>query len=399
MKTLHLCNRVPFPPHDGGAILIYDVINNLHAKGIEVTVLAINTPKHFQPDYVLQDRARLITVFVNTNLSVVKAFFNLFTSIPYIFERFVSPAYTTRLIHLLQTETFDVIQVEGSQMAWYVPIIRQYSKAPVVLRAHNVEYTIWQRLARHEKNFLKKIYLRYTAREVRTFEQVYFNQFNVIAAITPDDKKRIQELGIATRVEVIPAGIELSRLSEIKATPSQPQTLFIIGSLNWLPNQEGINWFLQNVWPYISQKHPEVELHIAGSSPPESLLNLKIPRVTVHGFVPDAAAFMQQYELMLVPLLSGGGMRVKIVEGMGLGKCILTTPVGAEGIQVTPGKNILMAETATEWQKMLHQYLTGKLPVLQIAHHAASLIQEEYDNKLVIEKYMTLYSTIKSTII
>src|SRR3712207_922738 len=109
MKTLHLCNRVPYPPHDGGAIGIYDIISNLAAQGHEVTVLAVNTPKHFQPDIVLQDRARLITVFVNTDISVTKALFNLFTSIPYIFERFVSPAYTARLIQLLKSETFDVI--------------------------------------------------------------------------------------------------------------------------------------------------------------------------------------------------------------------------------------------------------------------------------------------------
>ena len=389
---------MPFPPHDGGAIVIYDSISNLAALGVDVTVLAINTPKHYQPDQVLQDRARLITVFVNTNLSGVKAFFNLFTRVPYVFERFVSPAYTARLMALLQTETFDIIQIEGSQMAWYLPTIRHYSKAPVVLRAHNLEYTIWQRLAQHEKNFLKKIYLQYMAREVLTFEQTYLPQFDVIAAITPTDKKRIRELGITTRVEVIPAGIELSRFSQPEANLPQPKTLFMIGSLNWLPNQEGINWFLKNVWPHISIEHPEVELHIAGSSAPEYLVNLKLPRVTVHGFVPDAAAFMQQYELMLVPLLSGGGMRVKIVEGMGSGKCILTTPVGAEGIPVIAGENILIAETPAEWQQILQQYLTGKLPVQQIARSAADSIRQKYDNKIIIQKYMALYNTIISVI-
>ncbi|QNF35499.1 glycosyltransferase [Adhaeribacter swui] len=397
MKTLHLCNRVPFPPHDGGAIGIYDIVSNLAAQGADVTVLAINTPKHFQPDDVLQERARLITVFVNTNISVVKAFFNLFTTIPYIFERFVSPAYTSRLIQLLQTETFDIIQVEGSQMAWYVPTIRQYSKAPIVLRAHNVEYTIWQRLARHEQNFLKKIYLHYTAREVRRFEKTYFQQFDAIAAITPDDKKRIEELGVTTQIEVIPAGVEMSRFARKPADAPQDKTLFMIGSLNWLPNQEGITWFLDNVWSVISQEDPELELHIAGSSPPPHMLALQIPRVTIHGFVPDAAAFMQQYELMLVPLLSGGGMRIKIVEGMGFGKCILTTPVGAEGIQVTPDHNILIAETAAEWLQVLRNYLAGKLPIQNIAQNAAHLIQQQYDNKIVITKYLKLYNSMASS--
>ena len=394
MKTLHLCNRVPYPPHDGGAIGIYDIISNLAAQGHKVTVLAVNTPKHFQPDSVLQDRARLITVFVNTDISVTKAFFNLFTSIPYIFERFVSPAYTAKLIQLLKAETFDVIQVEGSQMAWYVPSIRQYTQAPVVLRAHNVEYTIWQRLTRHEKNLLKKIYLKYTAAQVKKFEKIYFELFDAIAAITQQDQDRIRELDSHVRVEIIPAGVEMHRFVRREDLSSKPKTLFMIGSLNWLPNQEGIFWFLEHVWPTVSREDPDLELHIAGSSPPPELLNLNIPRVTIHGFVPDAAEFMQQYDLMLVPLLSGGGMRIKIIEGMGLGKCILTTPVGAEGILVTPGQNIMLAETPANWIHMLQQYRQGILPVNQIGQQAAKLIQETYDNRLIIQKYLSLYADL-----
>lgn len=394
MKTLHLCNRVPFPPHDGGAIGIYDIISNLAAQGCEVTVLAVNTPKHFQPEQVLQDKARLITVFVNTNISVAKAFFNLFTSIPYIFQRFISPDYTSKLIELLRRETFDIIQVEGSQMAWYVPTIRQFTQAPVVLRAHNVEYTIWQRLARHEKNILKKAYFLYTAAQVKKFEQVYFKQFDVIAAITPPDEERIRALSCQTRVEVIPTGVEMRRFARNTTIQLKPKSLFMIGALNWLPNLEGINWFLKRVWPVISRENPELELHIAGSSPPEYLLQLKLPGVVVHGFVPDAAEFMQQYELMLVPLLSGGGMRIKILESMSLGKCILTTPVGAEGIAVTADENILLAETAEEWLNILRQYCQGELPISAIAQEAAQLILYNYNNQLIIKKYLKMYNDI-----
>jgi hypothetical protein len=149
LKILFLCNRVPFPPHDGGAILMYDLVQNLARQGAQVTVLAINTPKHFQPPGVLPAAVRLLTVPVNTNLSVFKALVNLFKTIPYNFERFISAAYAEKLVNLLRAETFEVIQVEGSQMAWYLPLIRQHATAPVVLRAHNVEYTIWDRLARH----------------------------------------------------------------------------------------------------------------------------------------------------------------------------------------------------------------------------------------------------------
>ncbi|MDQ4140132.1 MAG: glycosyltransferase family 4 protein, partial [Bacteroidota bacterium] len=204
------------------------------------------------------------------------------------------------------------------------------------------------------------------------------------------------ELGCQTRVAIIPAGVEMSRFVRKEGISPNPKSLFMLGSLNWMPNQEGITWFLENIWPVVSQEEPELELHIAGSSPPEELLNLKVSKVTVHGFVPDAAAFMQQYELMVVPLLSGGGMRIKIIEGMGLGKCILTTPVGAEGISVTSGENIVIGTTPEDWIDLLRKYCKGKLPVNEIAQKAADFIRQEYDNRLVIKKYLSLYSSIIS---
>lgn len=394
LRTLHLCNRVPFPPHDGGAIGIYDIITNLSALGCAVTVLAVNTPKHFQPDDVLTGKARLITVFVNTNLSPVKAFFNLFKAIPYNFERFYSEEYANRLIQLLKTEQFDAIQVEGSQMATYVPIIRKYSKAPVVLRAHNVEYTIWQRLAHHGKNPLKRMYLGLLASKIRNFERKYFDDFDAVAAITQEDKTRIEELGCTVRVEIIQAGVEMNRFVINPKIKPKPKTLFMIGSLVWLPNLEGIDWFLTHIWPTVFQQFPTMELHIAGSSPPEYLVNLQLPNVKMHGFVPSAAEFMQTYDLMLAPLLSGGGMRIKIIEGMALGKCILTTPVGAEGIAVTHNQDILLGPTPADWIKIIGEYAIGNLVPENTGGKAQRKILEYYDNKTVIPKYIDLYKEL-----
>ena len=157
MKVLQICFRVPFPPHDGGAIAMYDILYGLSKKGHDVHVLAVNTPKHFQKDNVLEGIATLQPVFIDTTISPVNAFLNLFKKIPYNVERFISKDFETALIDLLRKEQFDVIHVEGTFVAFYIDTIRKYSKAPVVLRAHNVEYLIWQRLAANEKNPLKKI--------------------------------------------------------------------------------------------------------------------------------------------------------------------------------------------------------------------------------------------------
>jgi polysaccharide biosynthesis protein PslH len=370
---------------------MHDLVLNLARQGAAVTVLAINTPKHFQPEGVLPAEVRLLTVPVNTNLSLFKALVNLFKPMPYNFERFVSEAYAQKLANLLRTEVFDLIQVEGSQMAWYLPLIRQHSGAPVVLRAHNVEHTLWERLARHEKQLWKKVYFQGLARKIKAFEKAYFPLFDAIAAITAEDKARIAALGVPTRVAVIPAGAQLERLPYRPHMLPRPKTLFLIGSLNWQPNLEGMAWFLSQVWPAVKAAHPDLELHVAGSFQPDFWQQLPHQPLQLHGFVPDAALFMQQYDLMLVPLLSGGGMRVKIVEGLALGKCVLTTRVGAEGVQGQAGEHYLVADEAREWIRLLGAYARGDWQPDTFRSKARELAEKLYDNKILVEQYLGLY--------
>jgi glycosyltransferase involved in cell wall biosynthesis len=220
--------------------------------------------------------------------------------------------------------------------------------------------------------------------------------FDAIAAITAEDKIRILALGVATRVEVIPAGVQRERLALRAGLSPRPKTLFWIGSLNWQPNLEGMDWFLREVWPQVQAAHPELEFHIAGSFQPDFWQQLPAQQVTVHGFVADAALFMQQYDLMLVPLLSGGGMRVKIIEGLALGKAVLTTSVGAEGIQGQAGKHYLVADEARDWIRMLGDYARGSWQAHAFGSQARELVERLYDNKIVVKQYLFLYRQLIS---
>ncbi|MDB5256934.1 MAG: glycosyltransferase [Chitinophagaceae bacterium] len=394
MKVLQLCFRVPFPPHDGGAIAMYDIMYGLSKKGHEVHVLAVNTPKHFQKDDVLKDIAKVKTVFIDTTISPVDAFLNLFKSIPYNLERFVSKDFENALIELLQNNSFDIIHVEGTFVAYYIDVIRTYSKAPVVLRAHNVEYLIWQRLARNEKNPLKKIYLNLLSSKLKSFEKKYFSKYDVIAGITQEDNQRLNELGVNTPKEFIPAGVQLNRFLIDPTIKPKPNSMFIISSLNWLPNLEGLEWFIKKVWPEAKRKNPLLELHIAGKDTPESVQQLAGNGIFVHGYVADASVFMQQYDLMLVPLLSGGGMRLKIIEGMALGKCILTSNIGAEGIACESNKDILKFDEAEEWIAILLDYFANTNKYASIGPNARQVIMEQYDNDKVVDRLVTLYKRL-----
>ena len=403
MHILQFCPRVPFPPHDGGAIAMYNVAAGLVQAGHRVTLLAINTPKHRQPADALAHlgpNLRLVTVEVDTDISASKALKNLlFSRQPYNAERFISSALGEKLLEILQTDSVDVVQMEGTFVAYYAEFLGRQHRAdfkvpPLVLRAHNVEYTIWQMLARRESNPLKRLFLRTMATRLEKFERRYLRQFDAVAAITAADGERLRALHCPEPVVFIPAGVDLSRVQPNPALTAKPRTLFMIGSLDWLPNQEGVEWLLREVWPTIHAEMPDVELHIAGRNAPAHLLALRADNVFMHGFVELAPAFMQQYDLMLVPLLSGGGMRVKIIEGMALGKAILSTSLGAEGIAVRDGHDIVLRDTAVAWLDALRAWGRGALAGPAIGAAAARTAAEVYDNRRVVQRFVDLYEQL-----
>ena len=386
---------------------MYDVAAGLIRAGHRVTVLAINTPKHDQPADALDHlgpNLRLVTVDVDTRLSPVKALRNLlFSELPYNIERFLSDAVAVRLAELLREEDFDVVQMEGSFVALYAtPWLNARNNPatapelpPLVLRAHNIEYSIWAMLASRTGNPLKKFFLSTMAKRLKQYELQVWQRFDAVAAITEADQQRLRQLGCHEPVVFIPAGVNLDRFQSDPAIQSKPRTLFMIGSLDWLPNQEGLDWFLAEVWPRVHELYPDLEFHLAGKEMPVRFRELQLPGITVHGFVESAAAFMQQYEVMLVPLLSGGGMRIKIIEGMALSKCILSTTLGAEGIHVRDNHDILVRDTPAAWVEAIGRYYHGQLPADLIGREAAHTIARLYDNRRVVESFLDLYSVVQ----
>ena len=400
MHILQLCPRVPYPPHDGGAIAMYDVAAGLVRAGHRVTLLAINTPKHRQPSDALDHlgpNLRLELVDVDTGISAPAALKNLlFSRQPYNVARFISPAVGARLLEILGSERVDIVQMEGTFVAWYAELLGRRQGAdlrvpPLVLRAHNVENTIWQMLARREANPLKRVFLTTMARRLEAFERRYLRQFDAVAAITEADADRLRALHCPEPVVFIPAGVELSRVRTDPAISPKPRTLFMIGSLDWLPNQEGVEWLLREVWPALHAELPDVELHIAGRNAPAHLLAPRTDNVFLHGFVESAAEFMQRYDLMLVPLLSGGGMRVKIIEGLALGKAILSTTLGAEGIAVRDGHDIVLRDSPADWLAVLRTWARGELPTAAIGTAAVHTATDLYDNRRVVARFVELY--------
>ena len=384
MKILQVTNKVPYPVKDGGAIACMNLARGFSLLGHQVTILAMNTVKHHItlteiPESV-KELAEFKLVNVPARISPVSALFNLlFSNKPYNATRFISKEFSEELQKVLHENEFDIIQLEGLYVCPYIPVIRAYSKAKIIYRAHNIEHEIWSRTAVMAHG-LEKWYLKNLSKRIKRFEVQILNKYDLLVPITGRDGAILNKLGNKKPMHVSQTGIDSSVLIPNSKNLKHP-TLFHIGSLEWSPNQEGLIWFFENCWDAIREKYPDLQFFIAGrNAPPWFQKMLNLPNVVFKGEVADAYEFMNSKSIMVVPLFSGSGMRIKIIEGMALGKPIVTTAVGTEGISTTSDVNIVITEDAAGFLQSISNLIENREYFDKISKNAIEYIHENFDN-------------------
>ncbi len=397
MNILQICNKSPFPPKEGGPIAMHNLASGLMLQNHNVDILAINTHKyHVDVDNLPVDyryKTNFTTVFIDTNIKILDAFLNLFSSKSFHVKRFESHEFNNTLEHILENKNFDIVQLETIYVAPYISTIRRYSKAKIVLRSHNIEHLIWSRYANTIKNPLKRNYLNYLTRKLRKYEKEVFSKVDGIATITSVDANYINTLEFSTPVSVVPFGLDFSKC--IFQTPQNGNpTFFHLGSMDWMPNQEGIKWFLNECMPEIAKKFPDNFVFLAGRNMPVWINNFKFPNLINVGEVEDSTEFMNSKNIMFVPLLSGSGVRVKIIEGMALGKTIISTSVGAEGINYKQNENILIADTPEQFIEKFQLCIEDKELCRTVGQNARKLIESEHNISVTTQKLLDLYSVV-----
>ena len=396
MNILQLCNKMPYPPKDGGSIATLNISKGFAELGHKVTVLAMNTSKHyFSVDNIPEDlksKINFLDVFLNTKINPFSAVINLlFSTFPYNAKRFISKDFNDKLINLLSNNDYDIIQLEGLYLCIYINVIRKYSKALIIYRAHNIEHEIWERTTEQQKSFLKKFYLKILTKRIKKFEINIINQYDALVPITERDALNFNKLGNNKPWHVSPAGINISELKSNFSNIEFP-SLFYIGALDWAPNQEGLLWFLDNVWLKISAKYENLKFYVAGRNAPQWFVNkLKKENIFYLGEIDDAYEFMNLKAIMIVPLLSGSGMRIKIIEGMALGKTIISTSIGAEGINYENGRNIIIADTPIDFFDVITKCINNRDFCDKMGENAIKSIKQKYNNKLIIDKLVNFY--------
>lgn len=397
MKILQVCSKIPYPSKDGGSIAMNMLTEGLIATGNEVTVLAMSTPKSFlkqgEIDESYQSKTNFQTVFIDTSIKPFAAFLNLFSKKSYNVIRFYSKEFEKALEVVLAKENFDIVQLETLWVTPYVETIRKKTKAKIVYRSHNVEYIIWERLAVITKNSLKKRYFQLLAGRLKNYEVSMLNKYDAIASITDVEISTLKTLGCTLPVKHVPFGVSLVKYAPRQVDIEFP-SLFHIGSMDWMPNMEAINWFLNKIWPAIHVKFPNLNLYLAGRNMPDWLSELKMKNVKVMGEVEDQLEFIRSKSVMIVPLQSGGGMRIKIIEGMAMAKAIVSTSIGAEGITCEDQVNILLADTETAFEQAIENCVVNKAFTETIGKNARVLVENKYDNYKICKELVAFYQTL-----
>lgn len=352
MKILQLAHRLPWPPVDGGKKGTLGFVDGyrLHPQVASHRLLCICPLE--EETWAAECRARGVSLHVellNVRNSVPRILTNtLFSRLPFNMAKYRSSGFARQLAKLIEDEAPDVVHFDSLHTASYAPQVRALAPTALrILRCHNAEYVILDRLASEGQNPLRRRLIALQARRLKAYEAACLDSFDQILAISEADAARFQALnsGIQNRMIIVPAGADVPpALPQPPAAASEPLRLIHIAAMDWLPNQSGLRWFVTKVLPLLDAAGMSYHLDVVGKGMPAEFFGMANQRITVHGFVPNLSSLTGAAHLAVVPLQVGGGMRVKILDYWALGIPVVATRIGAEGLYDSDAPLIELAD-------------------------------------------------------
>jgi glycosyltransferase involved in cell wall biosynthesis len=400
VKTLLLTNRVPFPPNSGYPIVVYNTIKGLLELNVEITLFSINpASKKVDVDDIYDpvfEKINFHSYILDTDVNIWGAFFNIFSNQSYNVSRFYDDDAAKLLEGILHEQEFDIIQFEGLFVVPYLDMVKANSKAKLIYRAHNIEFDVWERLAAREEFRPRRKYLEFLARRLKVYETEQINRFHQVFAISMPDRQNMLLMGCQTRLDVFPVALNFEKYQVDLSKTSFP-TLFHLGAMDWRPNKEGLEWFLDEIWPDIEKLSSELRFYIAGKSMQRQFFDYDSDNLIVEGEIFDAVEFMNSKAIMIVPLLSGSGMRVKIIEGMAMQKCVIATTMAAEGINCKHGVDILIADTPDEFYRSILQCITQPNRWREIGLNARKTVERDHEINSNAKRMLAIYESLTNS--
>ena len=375
------------PVDTGGKIRSYNILRRLIA-GNDVTLLSYYGGAR-DVEYE-KEIAELLpgTLSVHTGLpgsSTLDYLRRLPNSAPYAVTKFTSREVQSKVATLLTGGGFDVAVCDFLAASLNFPGVVE---TPTVLFQHNVESSLWERQARHEANPLNRMVFKLEAAKMLRYERATVARFHHVIAVSEHDRKLMSAMTDDTRISVVPTGVDLKQFSaaRTKATDATEPLVIFVGSMDWEANIDAVDYFCREIWPAVKQAVPEARFRIVGRNPHPRVKKLSSDSVEVTGTVASVIEHYREASVNIVPLRIGGGTRLKIYEAMAMGKATVSTSIGAEGLDVNDGSDILIADSPAQFAGSTIALLQNE-DLRQTIERAASEQAARYDWSMITDRF------------
>jgi polysaccharide biosynthesis protein PslH len=401
MKLLWIKSGVLFPPDTGGRKRTLGMLreiqragHHLHYLGLKPESVPVSaeelgdsyaTRKEWVPSHEPPRGSARFYLALVTNL--------LFSRHPYVLDRYRSAAWRDQIA--AAAATADLIVCDFLTPAPQFESLRLGK--PTILFQHNIESQIWKRLADSAGNPLKRAYLRSQQRRMGQAEKTLSTLFDGVITVSPEDSAFCrQHYGLHNVLGDVPTGVEISDFHPPAQPPAAP-TIGFLGSMDWMPNIEGVHWFVREVLPLLRSQLPGIRLKIIGRNPPPSIQSLPTadPAIEVTGTVPQVQPHVHECSVIAVPLLAGGGTRIKIYEAMAMGVPVVSTTIGAEGLPLIDGQDIRLADTPAAFAGQLHTLLTQSAIAAAQAAQARQRMETEFSWATAAARFLELCAQLR----
>jgi glycosyltransferase involved in cell wall biosynthesis len=301
-----------------------------------------------------------------------------------------SSELAAKIGYLIEEVNFDIIQIEHGSMGLYLHAVPSKLRKRAVWVLHDIDYEKFRRISRIEKNFFRKLRARVHSIMMRTWEPKWAELFGLCVTMTEVDKQILRRFNERLRVEVSPSGVDTCLYRPLPEEDTLAALLYV-GSMSYQPNIDAVNYFCRDILPRIRKEFGRVEFWIVGKSPVSSVMQLRGDGVYVTGAVPDVIPYYRRSKVCVIPLRAGSGIRMKILESMALGRPVVSTSLGAEGLDVIDGKHIIIANDSASFAQRTIELLKDPKLRKRLADEARRKVVVSYDWDVIARKLLTVF--------
>ncbi|MGD0921709.1 MAG: glycosyltransferase family 4 protein [Terriglobia bacterium] len=300
---------------------------------------------------------------------------NIFSRYPYSVWKHYTKRYENRLRELLRDNQFDLVHCECTPYARFLGVVE---RLPRLIMAHNIESQILFRRAQQSQTIVERVFFGLQARRMEAFEREVLRRADWVTVVTELDAEQVRAWGVQ-RTSLVENGVDVDQFVPLEGKCDSDEILFL-AALDWYPNLDALDYLLKDIFPLVRQASPSARLRIVGRRPPAGLKEriARCPGVEVVGEVADVRPFLTRAAVVVVPLRIGGGSRVKILEALAMGKAVVSTSVGAEGLAVTDGAHLLIADTPSAFAARTVELLGSPDEQRRLGENGRKLVVERY---------------------